>query len=481
MGVLSNLEPAEVFRYFEEICGIPHPSYKEKKLSAYCVEFAKERGLEVNSDELGNVVIIKEATPGYEKAEPLILQGHLDMVCEKEPDCEIDFENEGLRLVAEGDTISAAGTTLGGDDGIAIAYALAVLASDTLEHPRIEAVFTVSEEVGMEGAAAVDLSMLKGHKLLNIDSEVEGHLLTSCAGGCRANVMLPAARQPWEGGVYELTIGGLKGGHSGIEIDKGRANSNMLMGRLLLALKDETSYSVVSMQGGLKDNAIPRETKALIVVEKGDEERFQTLIAETGGIIRREYETADPDISIHAEKKGEETVTALTKECRDRALSLMNLLPNGVQAMSAEIAGLVETSLNLGVLTLDEGGLTLRYALRSSVQTARDFLAARMRLLTEQLGGSMTIEGCYPAWEYRKDSPLREDMVRIYRELFGKEPVIEAIHAGVECGLLADKIPDLDAVSFGPDMTGIHTTQEKLSISSVKRMWDYLVEILRQK
>lgn len=277
MGVLSDLEPKEVFGYFEEICGIPHPSYKEKQLSDYCVKFAESRGLEVHQDSLGNIIIIKEATAGYESVEPLIIQGHLDMVCEKEPGCDIDFEKDGLRLYVDGDYVAARGTTLGGDDGIAIAMALAILGSDSLEHPRIEAVFTVSEEVGMEGASAIDLSVLRGHKLLNLDSEEEGYLLTSCAGGCRANIFLPVSYETRYGKRYRISVKGLTGGHSGAEIDKGRANSNLVLGRLLLALEGALDFGIESMSGGLKDNAIPRESAVSVVVDGEAEEKLKAL------------------------------------------------------------------------------------------------------------------------------------------------------------------------------------------------------------
>lgn len=481
MGVLSNLEPKEVFSYFEEICGIPHPSYKEKKLSDYCVDFAQKHGLEVRQDSLGNIIIVKEATAGYENVEPLMIQGHLDMVCEKEPGCDIDFEQDGLRLKTEGDYITAEGTTLGGDDGIAIAYALAILASDTLEHPRIEAIFTVSEEVGMEGAGAIDLSGLHAHKLLNLDSEEEGYLLTSCAGGTSAKVMLPVSYETRHGSLYELTVDGLIGGHSGAEIDKGRANSNLLMGRVLMTLEGKVEYSIVSMEGGLKDNAIPRKAQAVILVENGDVQEMERLVKETESVIRREYAVTDPDIRIAAQKKEVSEAKTLTGESRRKLIALVTMLPNGVQSMSADIKGLVETSLNLGILVLNEKELTLRYAVRSSVQTARDFLVEKLRFLTEQFGGELATEGTYPAWEYKKDSKLREDMVRVYKEMYGKEPVIQAIHAGLECGLLAGKIENLDAVSIGPDMVSIHTTEEKLSISSTKRVWEYIVEVIKQK
>lgn len=481
MGVLSNLEPKEVFGYFEEICGIPHPSYKEKKLSDFCVAFAQNKGLEVHQDTLGNVIIVKEATAGYESVEPLILQGHLDMVCEKEPDCDLDFEKDGLRLLVEGDYITAQGTTLGGDDGIAIAMALAVLASDTLEHPRIEAVFTVSEEVGMEGASSIDLSCLKGHKLLNLDSEDEGYLLTSCAGGCRANIFLPVAYEMKKGRLYDISVEGLTGGHSGVEIDKGRANSNLTLGRVLMTLESQVNCSIASMRGGLKDNAIPREASASLVVDGEDAQAAEALLQELDTVIRKEYAVTEPNLRIVWKSKGEGEVSALTGDSLKRTVTLLNLLPGGIQSMSANIKGLVETSLNLGILSLDDTNLEMHYAVRSSVQSSRDFLVDKLRNLTETLGGSLSVEGSYPAWEYRKDSVLRDTMIRVYQKMYGKEPVIQAIHAGVECGLLADKIDNLDAVSIGPDMVGIHTTEERLSISSTRRVWEYVTEVLRQK
>ena len=481
MGVLGSLEPKEVFHYFEELCGIPHPSYKEKRISDYCVEFAKERGLEHYQDELGNVIIIKEATPGYEAVEPLILQGHLDMVCEKEPDCDINFDTDGLRLKIEGDFITAEGTTLGGDDGIAVAYVLAILDSDTLKHPRIEAVFTVSEEVGMEGAKYIDLSPLKGHRLLNIDSEEEGYLLTSCAGGCRAEVDLPVVTEEKTGTLYEVCVTGLLGGHSGSEIDKGRANSNLLFGRVLLALGEKADCSLAEAAGGQKDNAIPRETKCRVLVAKQDAETFEKLVESCSDEIAAEYAVTDPSIRITAVKLDEDQkVSVLAKESMEKVVLLLNAIPNGIQTMSADIPGLVETSLNLGVLELDGTALKLRYSVRSSKGTAKGFLVAKIRFMAQTVGAEFRTEGEYPAWEFKKNSALRETMMRVFREMYGKEPVIQAIHAGLECGLLSDKIPDLDAVSIGPDMAGVHTTGEKLSISSTQRVWDYLVELLWQ-
>lgn len=481
MGVLSELEPKEVFRYFEEISRIPRPSYKEDKISDYCVNFAKERGLAVYQDAYKNVIIIKEATPGYEDAEPLVLQGHLDMVCEKEPDCTIDFEKDGLELSVEGDYITAKGTTLGGDDGIAVAYALAILDSDTIEHPRLEVIFTTAEEVGMEGASGIDVSMLRGRKLLNLDSEEEGYMLISCAGGSSVECVLPVEWKTAEGTIMDVTIDGLLGGHSGTEIDKGRANSNLLMGRVLFEAGKTVKYGIAALSGGGKDNAIPRKTSARILVPAGQESAFELAVAESEKAIQSEYAGSDGGIRIQVVRNETKTEEILTEEATEKALQLLLHLPNGIRRMSADIEGLVETSLNLGVMNLTREALSLRYAVRSSVGTAKEYLIAQMEHLTGYLGGHIVRTGDYPAWEYNRDSVLREDMVRIYRQMYGKEPVIQAIHAGLECGILAGKIEGLDAVSIGPDMQGVHTTEEKLSIASTKRVWEYILEVIKCK
>ena len=479
MGILSNLEPKEVFHYFEEICNIPHPSYKEERISNYLVDFARERGLEYYQDELKNVVIIKEATKGYEEVEPVILQGHMDMVCEKEKDCTIDFEKDGLLLEIVGDYISAKGTTLGGDDGIALAYALAILDSDSIQHPRIEFVCTVSEEVGMEGATGIDLSMLKGKRLINLDSEEEGIFLVGCAGGCSAECILPLNWKQAEGETLDLVVEGLVGGHSGAEIDKGRGNSNILMGRILMEALAVTPVFITELEGGNKDNAIPRETIAKVVVK--DVETFRKTIEQSANAIRNEFSVTDPDIKIRVMVAKEKAAEVLEEVTNQKVITLLNTLPNGIQSMSADIPGLVETSLNLGVLRLGKEQLSLRFSVRSSVGTAKKYLLQKLDYILRQFGGLVQFHGDYPAWEYKKDSKLREDMVKVYEAMYGKTPEIQAIHAGLECGILAGKIEGLDCVSVGPDMMSIHTTQEKLSISSTKRVWEYLLEVLKRK
>ncbi|MCI7130525.1 MAG: aminoacyl-histidine dipeptidase [Lachnospiraceae bacterium] len=482
MAVLENLEPKKVFHYFEEICGIPHPSYKEKKISDYLVNFAREHGLEYAQDDLYNVVMIAPATEGYENEEPVILQGHMDMVCEKAPGVEIDFENDGLKLMIDGDYVTADGTTLGGDDGIAIAYALAILDSPEIAHPRLEVIITVSEEVGMEGATGIDLSMLQGHKLLNLDSEAEGVMTVSCAGGNSSTCHIPMNFEAAEGTQLLVVVKGLKGGHSGVEIDKGRANANLLMGRLLLTLEQAgLEYHIASLAGGAKQNAIPRETAATIVVTSEKKDAVIHCLQETIAQIKHEYATTDPDITLEVSGQGTASAQVLTEESREKAVLLINNLPGGIQAMSADIEGLVETSLNMGIVTLNEKELRMEFAVRSSVISARDALTARIRSLVEYVGGSLEVNGVYPAWEYKKDSVMREDAARIFQQMYGKTPKIEAIHAGLECGILAGKIKDLDGISIGPDMIGIHTFEEKLSISSTKRVYEFVLEVLKCK
>lgn len=479
MAVLDGLEPKSVWRFFEEISAIPRASYHEKAVSDYVCEFAEKRGLTYYQDEIYNVVVIKEATEGYEEKEPYIIQGHLDMVCEKTADSNINFDTDGLELAIDGDFVYAKGTTLGGDDGIAVAYALALLDAKDIKHPRLEVVLTVSEEVGMDGARNIDLSMLKGHRLLNIDSEEEGIFLTSCAGGCAVECHLPVEREQKEGVVYELHADGMLGGHSGCEIDKGRANANLVLARLLLECKNQTSLRAVLESGGLKDNAIPRTADMTVLIAKEEKEQFiQTLKA---GIekLQKEYGTSDPDLSVSVTKTKEDAKEwVLTEASHKKVVLLMNLLPAGVQRMSADVEGLVETSLNLGICRLDEKELLLCYSIRSSVGTAKENLVEKIRFFVEAEGGRCEVNGDYPAWEYRKDSVLRENMIQLYENMFGKKPQVQAIHAGLECGLLSDKIQDLDCVSFGPDIFDIHTVEERLSIYSTESVWKYLLALL---
>ena len=481
MGVLSNLEPQNVFHFFEEITKIPHGSGNVGQISDYLVKFARDRGLYCIQDELKNIIIIKEAVPGYEDEPTVILQGHMDMVAVKKPDCDIDMAKEGLRIAVRGDEIYAQGTSLGGDDGIAVAYALALLDSDTIKHPRLEVIVTVDEEVGMDGARGIDLSMLTGNRMVNLDSEDEGIFLTSCAGGARVKGKLPLSEARRQGVAVEVTVGGLLGGHSGGEIHKERGNSNCLMGRLLYRLAETFDIGISGLQGGLADNAIPRETKAVLVVEERDKEAILDMVKTVEGEIRAELSSKDPGAFLAAGEGRPGSWLCTTAEDTAKAAAWLIALPNGVQAMSADMHGLVETSLNLGILSYEDGCLLADFSVRSSVESAKRSLIDRLCAVIGLAGGSFLVSGDYPGWKYRKDSPLREKMTALYEKMYGKAPKVEAIHAGLECGILGSKIADLDCVSMGPDMKDIHTTEETLSISSTGRVWEFLVRLLEEK
>lgn len=481
MRVCEQLEPKKVFAYFEDISQIPHGSGNTKAISDYCVEFAKTHGLTYIQDEDHNVIIVKDASAGYENSEPVIIQGHLDMVCEKEDGVAIDFEKDGLKLYIDGDFLKAEGTTLGGDDGIAVAYALAILDDDTLEHPPLEVVFTVDEEIGMLGAESMDLSGLKGRKLLNIDSEEEGIFLASCAGGLQAVCEIPVSRIDAEGISYEIKVTGLQGGHSGVEIDKERGNAVSLLGRVLDVLGREHSFAIAQMEGGLKDNAIPREASAVILAEtEAVGEEICAGLKKLDQELKKEFQTADAGIAVTCRKLENGKKSVLHGSAASKVLFFLRMMPNGIQHMSMDIKGLVETSLNAGIMKLTEDMFSVCFAVRSSVSSRKMEVANRLTFLTEFLGGEISINGDYPAWEYKTDSAMRELMAKTYQELFGEEAKIEAIHAGLECGLFSGKISGLDCISFGPNMYDIHTPKERLSISSAQRTWKLIVEFLKR-
>ena len=480
MAVLSGIEPEEVFRYFEEICGIPHGSGNTKQISDYCVSFAEDHGFRYIQDSSNNVIIFKDGTVGYENSAPVMLQGHLDMVCEKTEDCGIDFEKDGLTLQVHDGIISAEGTTLGGDDGIAVAMALAVLDSEEIPHPPLEVVLTVDEEIGMLGAADLDCSPLNARTMLNIDSEEEGVLLVSCAGGVAATCHLPVGRKEVSGTVVSLKISGLTGGHSGVEIDKGRANANQLLGRTLNELGKLVSYELVSAAGGLKDNAIPREAVAELVVKTSDVGEVEAFVTKYNDIFGAEYHNTDSGLSLTVSVGKEGSFMVADDHSKTCMIAALVNLPNGIQRMSSDIPGLVQTSLNMGIVNTSDKEMTMSFSVRSSVATEKEELTSRLSNLMGILGGTVELMADYPAWEYLPDSKLRSLMIDIFEEQYGKKPTVEAIHAGVECGLFAGKLPGLDCVSIGPDMKDIHTPEERMDTASVCRTWNYVLEILRR-
>ena len=473
---LAGLEPQSVFGYFEKLCSIPHGSGNTKAISDYLVSFAKEHGLRYRQDGLNNVVMFQEGTCGYEDHEPVILQGHMDMVCEKDEDCPIDMENEGLDVTHDDQYVFAKGTTLGGDDGIAVAYALAILADKTIAHPPLEVIITVDEETGMFGAAGVDLSDFKSRTLLNIDSEDEGIFTVSCAGGARGTITLPLQRRAVYGPCVRLTVEGLQGGHSGIEIHKNRANATKVMGEFLSRVQKLMPLCITKLSGGSKDNAIPRSCQVTLVALGMYIERINDVAAQLQAEIRERFD--EPNAIVRGDDVDALGGNALTTECTAKVIALLNAVPNGVQAWSEDIPGLVQTSLNLGVTELDET-LRMTFAVRSSVNSEKRELLDRLAQIADFHNAAYSEVGDYPAWEYKKDSVLREKMVETYRKMFGKDPQVVAIHAGLECGLLSEKLPGLDCVSLGPQMYDIHTSRERLGIASTKRTWEYLLEVLK--
>ena len=473
---LAGLEPANVFAYFEKLCSIPHGSGNTKAISDYLVSFAEDKGLRYEQDDLNNVILFADGTPGYEDHPAVILQGHMDMVCEKDADCLIDMECEGVDVTHDGHYVFANGTTLGADNGIAVAYALAILADPSISHPPMEIIITVDEETGMYGAAGIDLSRIKSRTMLNLDSDAEGVFTVSCAGGARGTIRLPFSRRAVYGPCVKLCVEGLRGGHSGVEIHKPYANANKVMGELLSRVQKLMPVCITKLEGGAKDNAIPRSCCATLVAMGIGLERINDITAQLEKEIREQFD--EPDVRVLGDDVDALGGNALSTQDSDKVIALLCAAPNGVQSMSDNIEGLVQTSLNLGVVRLSEA-LEMTFAVRSSVNQEKRELLDRLAQLAAFYDASYEEKGDYPAWEYRKDSPLRDTMVAVYERMYGNAPKVEAIHAGLECGLLSEKLPGLDCVAMGPTAYDIHTSRERLDIASTKRTWEFILETLK--
>ena len=476
-NILKDLKPQLVFKYFEEISQIPRGSGNEKEISDFLRKFGEDLGLETIQDEFLNIIIRKPATKGYENAPIVMLQGHMDMVCEKNKDTEHDFTKDPIKLRIEDGMIYATGTTLGADNGVAVAMGMAVMADNTIEHPEIEFLVTVDEEAGMSGAMNLDGSLLKAKYILNLDSEEEGFILVSCAGGATAISTLNTEYMDLSSDkeVLQIDIKGLLGGHSGMDIIKQRANSNKLLGRLLNLLT--VDYDLAKVHGGSKNNAIPRESECLIAVNKNDVEEVKKQISDIEKTFKHEFRTSDPGLTIEVSTDKADKV--FTTELKDKIIKMYNLMPNGIQTMSMDIEGLVESSTNLGVVKETDSTIWFESAVRSSVRTLKDDILNRMDLLTNSLDGKFKVESDYPAWEYAKGSQLEKIAIDAYENLTGKKPTIMAIHAGLECGLLLDKMNNAEAISIGPDMFDVHTPNEHLNIQSTENTWNYLLAILK--
>lgn len=481
MSVLENLEPKKVFYYFEKICGIPHGSGNTEAIASYYTTFAEERGLSWYRDEANNVLIRKPASKGSEEAPVLILQGHLDMVCEKEENLAFDFEKEAIHPVVDDDFVKASGTTLGGDNGIAAAMMLAILDDEELVHPPLEVLFTADEEIGMVGAFAFDCRQLNGKRLINLDSEEEGVIMCSCAGGVDACSILPVAREKRHGVMGKIQISGLTGGHSGVEIDKGRANANILMSRILYDLTEKTDMRVVSIIGGTRETAIAASAEAIVLLEKEETKSFSSRADLYYNTFSKEYQSTEPSLSIiFSAEDAEAEMEVLTTESTRRMCRVLRALPDGVQVMSADLPGLVQTSVNLGIVKLEKDELRFTNTIRSSMRTQKFMVFHQIASVTALAGGVTKARGEYPGWAYRPDSVLKQIAARAYEDIAGRKAEIQAVHAGLECGLFADSISELDCISIGPDMGNVHTPQEYLRISSVDRTYRLLETVLRK-
>lgn len=473
---LAGLEPASVFGYFEEICAIPHGSRNTKQISDYLVNFAKSHDLRYIQDDADNVIMFAPATAGYEDHPTIILQGHMDMVCEQDADCTIDMAKEGLDVTHDGNVVFAKGTTLGADNGIAVAMGMAILADKTIPHPPIELLITSDEEIGLLGAAAADLSELQGRALINLDSEGEGVFTVSCAGGCVANISLPVERHAVYGPCIRLVVDGLQSGHSGADIHRNRANANKIMGEFMSRIQKLMPLCLTSLAGGAKDNVIPASSQATLVAMGINLERINGIAEELQAEVREQYD--EPNATVQAFDVDALGGNSLSTQSTAKVIELLCAAPNGVQSWSQDIEGLVQTSLNMGVVKLGER-FNVTLSVRSSVNSEKQELLDQLKKLADMFEADYAEDGAYPAWEFKKESRLRDVMVVTYKDLFGKEAKVEAIHAGLECGLFTEKIPGLDCVSIGPQMHDIHTSRERLEIASTQRTWEFLLAVLK--
>ncbi len=474
---IKSIDYKKVFRYFEEISSVPRGSKNNQGISDYLVDFAEKHNLSYRRDEALNVVIIKEASKGCETEDTVILQGHMDMVCLKDPESDHDFLKDPITLHIEGDLIRADKTTLGGDNGIAIAYALAILDSDEIVHPRLEVIITTDEEIGLLGANALDTSSLKAKYMINLDTEEESSILVGCAGGMTSIATFEMEQEMVSGVEVKVCLMGLQGGHSGADITKNRTNATILSARMMTSLMDY-SYSLVNMESGEKDNAIPSISKMTFVVKEDEVSAFVGRMEECKAVFQKEQAISEPDFTMIISVGDKGVYPCISKESFKKVLLFITYVPNGIQTWSADIKGLVESSLNLGICKIDKNQALFSYSVRSSVASYKKYLSGKIAFFTQYLGGTYKTEGEYPAWEYKHSSKLRDICINLYEEEFHRKPIVETIHAGLECGIFSDRIPGLDIVSIGPDMFDVHTPKERLSISSTIRVFDYIVKIL---
>lgn len=477
---IEGLQPGLVWKYFAAISQIPRGSKNEAAISQYVVKTAKSLGLEAKADKLGNVVVRKPASPGLAGKPVVVLQGHLDMVCEKNNDTVHDFTKDPIELVRKGNVLMANGTTLGADNGIAVATNLAIMEDRSLEHGPLEFLFTIDEETGLTGASNLEPGFLSGKTLLNLDSEEEGALYVGCSGG-RDTIgtwKLETDPMPAKSAVAMVNITGLRGGHSGLEIDKGRGNAIKIIGRTLNALA-ELGARIVSIDGGNKHNAIPREARAVVVLPQTKWDAAQTLVEEWNGTVKAELATVEPELHVALEKQTAKRVKPMKKSVQRKILQTIAALPHGVIKMSADIPGLVETSTNVAVIRTEKKKVSLATSQRSSVASEIKEIADAVAAVFTLGGADVQASDGYPGWKPNMDSPVLKVARSTYRQLFGKDPEVKAIHAGLECGIIGERYPGMDMISFGPTLEGVHSPDEKIYVDTVERFWRYLLGILR--
>lgn len=481
MSVIENLEPKLVWKHFDEIRKIPRCSKHEEKIRKYIVNFAEEKNLEYKEDKVGNIVIRKKATEGMEDKPIIILQGHMDMVCEKNSDVDFDFSKDAIKLLKEDGKITADGTTLGADNGIGVAMSLAILEDDTIKHGPIETLFTVDEETGLTGAFAMESDMLKGKIMLNMDSEDFGVITVGCAGGGDSQIKLSYKTQSL-GDEYiglNVKVSGLRGGHSGVDIHEQRGNAVKLLTRMLWKAKDDYKFYINEIKGGDKHNAIPREAYAKISIKKSDKDKFMKLLKNEGDDIKNEIKPIDPKFKVDFEGL-DDVKTTLTDEAQKHLLNLLHGLPHGVEKYSYDIPDLVQTSTNLATVAFNDKNVNIGMSTRSSIKTELQDLRDRIKSIASLSGADVEEGEPYPGWQPDLDSDILKISKKIFKDMYNKEPVVEAIHAGLECGIIGEKFPGMDMISIGPTIKYPHSPEEYVDIDTVEKTYKYVLKILEE-
>lgn len=478
---VRQLEPRAMWTRFADLNEIPRPSKKEERATAFMKAFGETLGLETIVDGIGNVIIRKPASPGMEDRAPIVIQGHLDMVCQKNEDTEFDFETQGIDMYVDGDWVKARGTTLGADNGIGVASAMAILASTDIEHPPVEALFTIDEETGMTGAMALEGGVLNGEIMLNLDSEDDSEITIGCAGGVDVTVTGEYETVDVEDDsvAYDLAVKGLSGGHSGMDIHLGRGNANKLLNRILLEADIAFGIGVAAIHSGGLRNAIPREGFATVTVPAVDAAGFEAFVNELSNVLKSEYATTDPNLAVLLESTGVPS-HRVEPDYQAALLRAIAVCPNGIYRMSPDMDNLVQTSNNLASVTVEDGSFRFLCLTRGSVDSEKMELAHAIRSLFELIGADVALTGAYPGWAPKPDAPIVKLMGSLYEEMFGETAPVLACHAGLECGILGTNYPDMQMISFGPNIRGAHSPDEKVQISSVQKYWAYLLETLKR-